>query len=440
VFVTGLNIPQGIEIVPQGIVVAMAPYMLLFEDRNGDDKADAPQGKILYSGFKQGDTHGSISNLRYGMDNWLYADCGYNGGKVGTVTFGPGVLRMRLDGSKFEYYAPETSSKNSAALGMMEDGQIFTASVGVYHSHHAVIPGVATNIISSPDNSIKPITKDLMQGDNFGGFTAASGHEIYTARLFPKEYWNRAAFVSEGTGHLVNVDFLDPVGSTWVTKRVVGTPNIYASSDAWSAPIQTRVGPDGALWILDWYTYIILHNGMLPQGTGQAFEDPALPYRSLRDRRHERIYRVAPADGKLDPVLDLSKAAPEQLVAALGHSNLLWRMAAQKQIIKVTIAPADLDKMEGLLATALSKSRAKDEAGIDGFALHTLWTAEGLGFFKTHPLIWDPILKAALLHPSPAVRMNVAKAMPRTSTSALAIRDQGTVNAKEPHVRCGKCR
>jgi putative membrane-bound dehydrogenase-like protein len=315
VFVTGLNIPQGIEIVPQGIVVAMAPYMLLFEDRNGDDKADAPQGKILYSGFKQGDTHGSISNLRYGMDNWLYADCGYNGGKVGTVTFGPGVLRMRLDGSKFEYYAPETSSKNSAALGMMEDGQIFTASVGVYHSHHAVIPGVATNIISSPDNSIKPITKDLMQGDNFGGFTAASGHEIYTARLFPKEYWNRAAFVSEGTGHLVNVDFLDPVGSTWASKRVVGTPNIYASSDAWSAPIQTRVGPDGALWILDWYTYIILHNGMLPQGTGQAFEDPALPYRSLRDRRHERIYRVAPADGKLDPVLDLSKAAPEHLVA-----------------------------------------------------------------------------------------------------------------------------
>lgn len=59
-----------------------------------------------------------------------------------------------------------------------------------------------------------------MQGDQAGGFTAATSHEIYTARLFPKEYWNRASFVPDGTGHLVNVDFLDQSKSTWTAKRV----------------------------------------------------------------------------------------------------------------------------------------------------------------------------------------------------------------------------
>jgi uncharacterized protein len=437
VFVTGLNIPQGIEIVPQGIVVAMAPHVVLFEDKNGDDKADNVKGTILYTGFNKGDTHGAITSLRYGMDNWLYADIGYNGGNVKGVAFGAGMVRMRMDGSKFEYVGA-ISGGNSASFGMMEDGQIFAASAtggGNTHSQHGVIPGVAATSISAYGNSFKPITKDLLQGDWAGGFTASTSHEFYTARVLPKEYWNRAAFVSEGTGHLVNVDFLDQLGSTWTAKRVDATPNIYASSDAWSAPIQVKTGPDGAVWILDWYTYIYLHNGMGPSGPGAGFEDPALPYRSLRDRTRERIYRVVPADGKVDPILDLSKATPIQLLATLGHSNMLWRLLAQKQIIKITKTQAELDNMETLLAAALKKSWSKDEAGIDGYALHVLWTASALGFFTAHPATWDPILKAALLHPSPAVRMNVAKAMPRTAASALAIRDQGTVNATEPHVR-----
>ncbi|MDB5106562.1 MAG: putative rane-bound dehydrogenase [Fibrobacteres bacterium] len=437
VFATGLNIPQGIEIVPQGVVIAMTPHVVLFEDKNGDDKADAPQGKILYTGFKKGDTHGGITHLRYGMDNWLYGDIGYNGGVVGGVTFGSGIVRMRLDGSKFEYVGP-TAGGNSAGFGMMEDGQIFSLGAtggGNTHSQHAVIPGTAAAQISAYGNAFKAITKDLMQGDQSGGFTAATDHEFYTARLFPKEYWNRAAFVSDGTGHLVNVDFLVPKGSTWSSTRVDATPNIYASTDAWSAPIQTRVGPDGAVWVLDWYTYIYLHNGMGPSGPGAGFEDPSLPYRSLRDRTRERIYRVVPADGKVDPILNLSKATPEQLVAALAHSNMQWRIAAQVQILKRTTLQADKDKMESMLADALKKSWAKDGAGIDGYALHALWTAEGLGFLKDHAATWDPILKALLLHPSPAVRMNVAKAMPKTAASAAAIRDQGTVNAEEPQVR-----
>jgi hypothetical protein len=174
---------------------------------------------------------------------------------------------------------------------------------------------------------------------------------------------------------------------------------------------------------------------MGPSGAGSAFEDPSLPYRSLRDRSRERIYRVAPADGRLDAILDLSKATPAQLVAALGHGNMLWRTQAQVQILKRTTLQADKDAMETLLLNACKNSWARDEVGIDGFALHALWTAEGLGLLRDHAATWDPVLKAMLAHPSYAVRMNVAKAMPRTAASAAAIRDQKLLADNNPHVR-----
>lgn len=436
VFATGLNIPQGIEVTPVGVVVAMAPHLLLFKDANNDDKADGP-AQILYTGFRKGDTHGAIGSLRYHMDNWIYGDCGYNGGSVkGTsqgavVNFGSGIWRAKLDGSVFEYIAP-TAGGNSAAFGFMEDGQIFGSGAtggGNTHSQHGVIPGKAAAQISGYGNSFKPITKDIVQGDQAGGFTAVTDHEFYTARLFPKTYWNRAAFASEGTGHLVNMDFLDRNGSTWVSRRVDANPNMFASTDAWVAPIMTRVGPDGAVWVLDWYTYIYLHNGMGPSGPGAGLISP------LRNRTRERIYRVVPADGKVDPILNLSAATPAQLVAALGHSNMLWRLNAQKMILKTTTTAAAKTAMEGLLSSVLTRSWAKDSAGIDGQAVHALWTAQGLGLFASNAATWDPILKGLLLHPSHAVRMNTVKAMPRTAASVAAIKEQGTLNDDDAHVR-----
>ncbi len=438
VFATGLNIPQAIELTPQGVAVAITPHVILYKDANGDDKADgAPQ--VLYTGFSKGDTHGGIQQLRYGMDNWLYGDVGYNGGTVKTVKFGSGVVRMRMDGSKFESVGA-SSGGNSSGLGFTEDGQVFNSAAtggGNTHAQHAVVPvqGQSTKEISGYGNKFFPITKDLMQGDQAGGFTAATSQEVYTARLFPQGFWNKATFVTDGTGHLVNTDYLEPVGSTWTTKHDAAAPNIYASSDAWSAPIQVRVGPDGAVWFIDWYTYIYLHNGMGPSGAGSGFEDPALPYRSLRDRTRERIYRVVPADGKVDAMLDLTKATPAQLVAALGHTNMLWRLQAQKQIIKRTVLQADKDAMEAMLLNVCKNSWAKDAANLDGLALHALWTAEGLGLFTAHASVWDPVLKDMLLHPSDAVRMNTAKAMPRTVASAEAIRDQGLLGDANAHVR-----
>ncbi|MDB5050813.1 MAG: dehydrogenase [Fibrobacteres bacterium] len=430
VFVSGLNIPQGIEIVPGGVVVAMAPHLVLFQDKNGDDQADSPTGQILYTGFKKndpGDTHGSIGHMKYGLDGWLYGSVGYNGGTVKNIGFIQGLWRAKLDGSKFEFLGK--LGNNSAGIGMMEDGQIFGSSANNDHTFHLVIPGPdALPGISAYGQSYKPVTKDVCQGDWFGNFTAASNHEIYTARLFPKAYWNRAALVCEGTGHLVNVDFLNKKGSSWEATRIDATPNLFASTDAWTAPVAAKVGPDGAVWVLDWYNYLFLHNGEAPEGVGHAYISP------LRTKKACRIYRVAPKDGKLDPIPNLTGASNEVLVSTFRNTNMLWRLNAQKIIIRNTTTPEAKAALEPLLIAAV-KNRQKDDVDNDPLFVHALWTAQILGLIDAAPAKWDPLLKDALLHPAAGARMNVLKAMPLTAASAQAIKDQNRVNDPDAHVR-----
>jgi putative membrane-bound dehydrogenase-like protein len=431
VFVSGLNIPQGIEIVPGGIIVAMAPHLVLFEDKNGDDKADSPTGKILYTGFKKndpGDTHGGIGHIKYGIDGWLYGSVGYNGGNVKNIGFPAGVWRAKLDGSKFEFLGKLTN--NAAGIGISEDNEIFASTANNDHTFHVALPGASENMarIAGYGQSYKPITKDVCQGDWFGNFTAASNHEIYTARLFPKAYWNRAALVCEGTGHLVNQDFLERKGSTWNATRIDAAPNLFASTDAWTAPVATKVGPDGAVWVLDWYNYLFLHNGESPEGAGHAYLS------DLRTKKACRIYRVAPKDGKLDPIPDLTGASNETLVNTFHNSNMLWRLNAQKILIRNTTTAEAKAALEPLLIAGV-KSRMKDDVDNDPFFIHCLWTAQILGLIDASPAKWDPLLKDALLHPAAGARMNVLKAMPLTAASAQAIKDQGRVNDPDAHVR-----
>lgn len=431
VFVTGLNIPQGIEIVPEGVIVAMAPHLVLFEDKDGDDHADSPTGKILYTGFRKndpGDTHGGIGHIKYGLDGWLYGSVGYNGGNVKGIGFAQGVWRAKTDGTKFEFLGKLTN--NAAGIGISEEGEIFASSANNDHTFHAAVTGPSESLtgISAYGQSYKPITKDVCQGDWFGNFTAASNHEIYTARLFPKAYWNRAALVCEGTGHLVNVDFLKRKGSTWEATRIDTAPNLFASTDAWTAPVAAKVGPDGAVWVLDWYNYLFLHNGEAPEGTGHAYIS------DLRTKKACRIYRVAPKDGTLDPIPDLTGASDAVLVATFRNPNMLWRLNAQKMLIRKTTTAQAKAALEPMLIEAV-KSRAKDDVDNDPLFVHALWTARILGLVEANPGVWDPLLKDALLHPAAGARMNVLKAMPPTAASAQAIKEQGRVNDPDAHVR-----
>ena len=98
------------------------------------------------------------------------------------------------------------------------------------------------------------------------------------------------AFVTEPTGHLVATFTLDRKGSDVVD--YYGW-NLLASDDEWTAPIGAEVGPDGHVWVIDWYNYIVQHNPTphgFRTGTGNAYETP------IRDKTHGRIYRIVYKD------------------------------------------------------------------------------------------------------------------------------------------------
>ena len=175
--------------------------------------------------------------------------------------------------------------------------------------------------------NMHPLTK-FRQVDWFGGFTAAAGHAVYTARQFPAEFWNRIAFVTEPTGHLVAHGPARAQGERLRHPRPVQPVRQHRRVDL-ADPAE--VGPDGAVWVIDWYNYVVQHNPTpagFKTGKGAAYETP------LRDKTHGRIYRVINETTPLGKSFDLASAGPDVLLAALQSDNMFWRMRAEWKIVE----------------------------------------------------------------------------------------------------------
>jgi putative membrane-bound dehydrogenase-like protein len=423
VFVDKLSIPTGFVFANGGVIVIHSGRTEFFKDTNGDDKAD--ESKVLFTGWNMGDTHATASNLRYGFDGWIWGTVGYSGfrGTIGgkQIRFGQGIFRFKPDGSVLEFV--RSSNNNTWGLGITEDNIIFGSTANGNASMYMPIPNryyeevngwSASRLETIADSQrFYPLTEKVRQVDFHGRYTAGSGSAIYTARAFPKEYWNRVQFVAEPTGHLLGKFHLENRGADFVA---LNGRNFAASDDEWTSPIAAEVGPDGALWIIDWYNYVIQHNPTprgFRTGKGAAYETP------LRDKKHGRIYRVVYGSEKPAKAIDLSKASPNQLVAALKNDNMLWRMHAQRMLVE----RGNKDAAPAL--SELVRDSSVDEIGLNPAAIHALWTLHGLGAVNT------ATITGALKHPSAAVRRAGLMVMPRDS-SGLATR---LLDDADPQVR-----
>ncbi|HEY7424498.1 MAG TPA: PVC-type heme-binding CxxCH protein, partial [Gemmataceae bacterium] len=450
-FADKLSIPTSMVFAGGGLIVAQAPDILFLKDTDGDGKADVH--KVLFSGFRINDTHAGPSNLRLGLDNWIYATVGYAGfdGVVGGKRhrFGQGVFRFKPDGSELEFLG--STSNNTWGLGLDETGEIFYSTANGEHSSYLAIPNryfesvrglLGKGTVRMADyRRFHPICA-IRQVDNHDGFTAAAGHAVYTARQFPQSYWNRIAFVAEPTGHLVAMCRLDKQGSNFVTHDRF---NLLASTDEWTAPIAAEVGPDGAVWVLDWYNYIVQHNPTPPgfqTGKGNAYVTP------LRDKKHGRIYRIVKEDvkapvinirinpilienAKQPPKLDLDKATPAQLVAALENENMFWRLQAQRRLVdrgKADVRPALVRLIERNWNTF-------DLTAENATIIHALWTLHGLDAFSSADAKTTKLLHENLKHAAAGVRRAALGVLPRTEESAKAILAANLLKDEEPLVR-----
>jgi putative membrane-bound dehydrogenase-like protein len=433
VFADKLNLATSLVLVKGGVIVGQAPQMLFLGDANGDDKADSK--KVLSYGWPRNDTHGAISNLRYGFDNKVWGSVGYNGfrgtvgkrtygGRGNPNTFGSGYYRFPQDGSDLEYVA--RTSNNTWGVAFTEDNYVFGSTANNNPSVQMSVPvdyyrGAGMREPVLPDISdrrdVFPVT-EILQVDQFGRYTAGAAHEVYTARSFPREYWNRTAFVAEPTAHVIGMFDISDNGSGFREKN---RWSFMASRDAWAAPVQVKVGPDGAIWVSDFYTLVAQHNqtpdtavykNCCRNGRGNAYETPN------RDKLHGRIYRISYDSARSTPATRLDNATPAQLVAALRNENLFWRLMAQRLLVD----RANNDVVPALLR--LANDQTVDELGLNPGALHALWTLHGLGAIPGNT---DALAAArkALYHPSASVRRTALQVLPRDQQTIDGIFESG---------------
>jgi len=417
VFADGLNIPTGLTPVDGGWIVAQAPHFLFLKDTDGDDKTDLVYPINDYWGIF--DTHAGPSNLRYGLDNKIWGAVGYSNVEESTQgEFGQGVFRMDPDSGVVEPIG--MFSNNTWGLGISEDFEIFGSTANNAPAWHVPLwrpftyernENLPTRLSAKIDDFTQffPITHNFLQVDAHGRYTAGSGFNIYTARSFPKEYWNQAAFEGGPTGHLLGQFFLKEDGSSYVAQN---RGNILASVDEWLSPVFTDVGPDGQLWVADWYNFIIQHNPRPSlqsagfegtMGAGNAHEN------ALRDRHHGRIYRIVAKDAKPVEKLDLSSASSAELVAALKDENMFWRTTAQRKLVRERRREAIPE-----LRLILENDTSVDEIGLNTHVIHAIWSLHGLGAFNLSSSEGERSVRKALQHPSASVRKNAVMALTET--------------------------
>ena len=348
VFADKLELVTGFVFYRRGVIAATSPDIWYLEDTNGDQIAD--RRTRLYTGLGTADTHAVINNLRWGLDGWIYATHGYS---VGTVTSpdgaksfgrdGSGVVRFKPDGSAFEQFS--SRGGNTWGLDITWDGQVFwtqpTSGTVFFHTvlpesvlAKGRLPGTTSYKGMITGQNTYPLMtwpeQAYVQIDLVGQFTAAAGCAVYDGGAWPDK-WRYSYFTGEPTLNIVHQEFVKPDGVSYTTEKEAGREQteFMRSQDLWFRPIETRVGPDGALYVVDFYNQAVIHND-----TRGPLHGPAnAAIRPDRDHYFGRIWRVQHKQARKLDVPDLSRADLPRLIRVMQTSpnahvkQTAWRLA-----------------------------------------------------------------------------------------------------------------
>lgn len=444
VFADHMSISTTLLFSRGGVIATDGESIVFLKDENGDGVSDSRQ--VMATGFKIWDTHACTSHFRQGIDNWIYATVGYSG--IDTEIHGKrykssaGLFRFRPDFSAFELL--QNTTNNTWGLDFTEEEDVMGSTANKNPSWSMSIParyyeaaGMKQPKTPRADQTqtIYPITGDFTQVDQIDCYTAGAGHDFYHDEFSIDGVGKNDVMISEPTAHLVGLGRVRGSGSQFATD--FRGNNLYASADAWSAPVAARTGPDGAIWIADWYNPIVQHNVVVRfYNPGRGYDRPHSPYHTgdskpgrgnayatpLRDREHGRIWRIVPRSDLREKLPSLDPAKPESLIAALSHPARATRITAQRLLIergKKDVEPQLISLLAGKNTTA---------------ALHALWSLEGLGALKEEGEALQaararldsasPLLIRHVLLALGGKDAGVAKALPRLMSSSRSPRER----------------
>jgi putative membrane-bound dehydrogenase-like protein len=443
VFADGLRFPTGLMPWRGGLLVANAPDLLYLEDTTGSGKAD--RRRTLYTGFSLVNIQQLLNSLQWGLDNYVYACAGFDGGTIRSAEKpdAPSVT-LRGRGIRFRPSLPgslePTSGGGQYGLAPDDFGRWFTATNN-QHLRHIVLPDhylrrnpslqVGAVTIDIPDHEaackvfrISPFeawrVERTARRANFptpervpGGYvTSGCSPVVYAADAFPAAYQGNT-FVCDPANNLIHRDVLVPNGATFTARRGDEGCEFLASTDNWFRPVALTLGPDGAIYVLDFYREVIETPLSLPDDIKKRL--------FLESSGRGRIWRIAsdtPRPEKAKKSLRLSKATTNELVARLADPNSWWRLTAQRLLVE----------RQDRAAIASLKELARASKSAPGRA-HALRTLEGLNALD------DELVGQALKDADAGVREQALQMADSRLTRSAAIRQVVAALADDPSAR-----
>ncbi len=385
VFLDKLNLVSGLEVGFGGVYIGAAPYLMFVPVKNWDHPAPAGDPQILLDGWDYTrDSHETLNTFKWGPDGWLYGChgvfCPSNVGQPGTPKaerqwVDAAVWRFHPTKKQFEVFAEGTS--NPWGVDFDENGQCFIEACVIPHLFHMIQGGkyqrqggshyaanadetrrFAANKEGKSDKTLNPFVYDDIKtiadhrhylgdkgphaangkSDAAGGGHAHAGLLVYQGDSFPAEYRGQL-FMNNIHGQRINMDKPVRTGSGFVGKHGSDFINF---NDKWSQVLDLRTGPDGSVFMIDWYDKNQCHHNDV----------------NGHDRSNGRIFKISYGDAKRK--VDLAKSTDEQLIACLKLKNSWHAQHAQRILTERVWAISGAN-------SALGTGAEKVQSTLDGF-------------------------------------------------------------------------
>ena len=369
VFAKGLTLPMGLMKWKKGLLVADAPNVWYLEDTNGDEVADEKQAVL--TGFSLSNPQHNMNSPKFGIDNWIYLG---HSGAINSFAFekvfsdkgteirfpnNPKAPKLAKNGDgKNVRFKPESyqleSLSGETQYGHTTDAwghRFYTDNAN--HQYHEVIDAryiaknphlaLADAMQKIPDHGdaceVFPITENPNHQllTDVGVVTSSCSITYYDGAAFGENFDN-LTFIAEPVHNLIHADIVVPNGASFTGKRLLEKKEFLASKDPWFRPVNFFVGPDGALYLVDYYRQIVEH----PEWMSDEINNSGALYNGTDKGRIYRISKKGSEKMNWFGKTNLSALPSAELVKLLIHENGWYRRTAQRLLFQrneTSVAP-----------------------------------------------------------------------------------------------------